>query len=186
MTFTPPPPPRSTPPHWSHWIPVTPPPPTPPPPPIPFLKPMTPSPASLSPSLQWLLPSLLPLPPRFRSAPAPVSNLFPSTPTIFGGTRVPPRRSVPSQRARIGRVATNCPTVFCLWRTDVLTLTVPASLIAPARGRYFHFPSLPLCGTLPVSLLATLPWKASRAASIFPVITQDSAPKRRTCCVTAM
>ena len=78
------------------------------------------------------------------------------------GTRVPPRRSVPSQRARIGRVATNCTTVFCLRRTNVLTLMIPASFIAPARGRYCHFPSLPLRGILPVSFLATLPWKASR------------------------
>ena len=101
-------------------------------------------------------------------------------------TRVPPRRSVPSQRARIGRVTTNFATVFCLRRKNVLTLTIPASLIAPARRRYFHFLSLPLRGILPVSLLSTLPWKASRSASIFPVSTQDSAPKRRTCCVTAM
>ena len=54
----------------------------------------------------------------------------------FWGTRVPPRRSVPSQSPRIGRVATNCATVFCLWRTDVLALTIPASFVAPARGRY--------------------------------------------------
>ena len=102
------------------------------------------------------------------------------------GTRVPPRLTVPSQSARIGRVATNCATVLCLLRTDVLALTIPASFIAPARGRYCHFPSLPRRGSLPVSRLATLPWKASRAASIFPVSTQDSAPKRRTCCVTVI
>ena len=53
-------------------------------------------------------------------------------------------------------------------------------------GGYFHFLSLPLRGILPVSLLATLPWKASRAASIFPASTQDSSLKRRTCCVTAI
>ena len=102
------------------------------------------------------------------------------------GTRVPPRRSVPSQRARIGRFAKNCATVFCLRRTDVLALTIPASFVATVRGRYCHFLSLPRRGSLPVSHLATLPWKASRAASIFTVSTQDSAPKRRTCCVTAI
>ena len=41
-------------------------------------------------------------------------------------------------------------------------------------------------GCRPVSRLATLPWKASRADSISPVKTHDSAPKRRTCCVTAV
>ena len=45
----------------------------------------------------------------------------------------------------------------------------------PRRGRDGKWKYLPL---------ATLPWKASMAASIFPVCTQDSAPKRRTCCVT--
>ena len=72
------------------------------------------------------------------------------------GTRVPPRRSVPSQRARNGRVATNCATVFCLRRTDVLTLTIPAPFIAPARRGYFYFPSLPMRGIIPVILLANL------------------------------
>ena len=148
MTFTPLP--RSTPTHWSHWPPVT------PPPPIPFLNPITPSPALLWLSLQWLLLYVLLPPPRFRSSPAPVSSLFPSAPTIFGGPVYPPRRSVPSQRDIIGRVATNCATVFCLRRTDVLTLTIPASFIDPARGRYCHFPSLPLRGILPISLLTTL------------------------------
>ena len=172
-------PPRSIPPHWNHWPPVT------PPPPIPFPNPITPSPTSLFLSLQFLLLSFLPPPPRFRSSPAPASSLFRSVPTIFGGPVCPPRCSVPSQSDRIGRVATNCATVFCLRRTDVLALTIPAFFVAPARGRYCHFPSLPRRGSLPVSRLATLPWKASRAASIFTVSTQDSAPKRRNCCVTA-
>ena len=102
------------------------------------------------------------------------------------GTRAPPRRSVSSQSTRIGCVATNCAIVFCLRRTDVLALTIPASLVAPVRGRYSHFLSLPRRGIRPVSRLATLPWKASRAAYIFLVSTQVSAPKRRTCCVTAI
>ena len=41
-------------------------------------------------------------------------------------------------------------------------------------------------GMRPVSRRATLPWNASRAASILLVRTQVSAPKRRTCCVTAI
>ena len=101
MTFTSPP--RSTPPHWSHWPPVT-----PPPPPIPFLNPMTLSPASLSPSLQWLLSSLLPPPPRFRSATAPVSSLFRSAPTIFGGPVSPPVVPCPhrgTESAALQRIA---------------------------------------------------------------------------------
>ena len=54
------------------------------------------------------------------------------------------------------------------------------------QGEAEPLPSLPLRGDLPVSRLATLPWKASRAASIFLFRTQDSAPKRRTYCATAM
>ena len=102
------------------------------------------------------------------------------------GTRVPPRRSVPSHIPRIGRVAMNCATVFCLRRTDVLACTIPAYFVAPARGRSSHFPPLPRRGRRPVSRRATLPWNASRAASILLVRTQVSSPKRRTCCVTAI
>ena len=43
----------------------------------------------------------------------------------------------------------------------------PRPLLLPPGGGYCHFPSLPLRGILPVSLLATLPCKVSRAASIF-------------------
>ena len=50
------------------------------------------------------------------------------------GTRVPRRRSATSQSPRIGRVAMNCVTVFCLRRTDVLALMTPASLRTPTRG----------------------------------------------------
>ena len=50
-------------------------------------------------------------------------------------------------------------------------------------GRWFY-PSL--AGCLPGNRLVTLPWKASRADSIFLVRTHVSAPKRRTCCVTAV
>ena len=80
----------------------------------------------------------------------------------------------------------NCATIFCLRRTDVRARTIPASLVAPARGRYSHCPSLPRRGMRPVRRRATLPWNASRAASILLVGTQVSALKRRTCYVTAI
>ena len=170
------PPPRSIHPHWSHWPPVT------PPPPFPF--PILVSPSSFS-SLQLRLcvPLLLPL---FLSVPAPASILSRVAHTIVGGPVSPPRCSVTSQSPRIGRVAMNCATVFYLRRTDVRARTIPASLVAPARGRYIHFPSLPRRGMRPVRRGATLPWNASRAASILLVRTQVSALKRRTCCVTAI
>ena len=50
------------------------------------------------------------------------------------GTRVPRRRSTTSQSPRIGQVAMNCGTVFCLQRTNVLDLTTPASLVTPLQG----------------------------------------------------
>ena len=151
-------------------------------PPFPFHILVSPSSSS---SLQ-LLPCVPLLPPLFLSVPVPASSLSRVVPTIVGGPMSPPRRSVTSQSPRIGRVAMNCATVFCLWRTNVHAPTIPASLVAPARGRYIHFPSLPRRGMRPVSRRATLPWKASRAASILLVSTQVSAPKRRTCCVTAI
>ena len=157
-------PPRSIPPHWSHWPPVM------PPPPFPFPILMLPSPPSLLSSLQLLLCMFLPPPLLFRSAPAPASSQSRAVPTIFGGPRSPPRRSVSSQSTRIGRVATNCATVFCLRRINVLARTIPTSLVAPARGRYYHFPSLPWRGIRPVICLANLPCKASRAASIFTFV----------------
>ena len=49
------------------------------------------------------------------------------------GTRVPRRLSATSQSSRIGLVAINCATMFCLRRIDVLTLTTPTSFKAPAR-----------------------------------------------------
>ena len=49
------------------------------------------------------------------------------------GTRLPRRLLANSQSPRIGLVAINCATVFCLQRIDVLTLTTPASFRAPAR-----------------------------------------------------
>ena len=49
------------------------------------------------------------------------------------GTRVPHRLSATSQSPRIGLVAINCATVFCLRRMDVLTLTTPASFKSSAR-----------------------------------------------------
>ena len=162
MTFTPPP--RTPPPHWSHGLPV-------PPPLIPFLYPITLSLVSLSPSLQGLLPSLLHPPLHFCSVPAPVSSLFPSAPTIFGGPVSPPRRSVPSQRARIGRVATNCATVFFLRRTDVLTLTIPASFIAPARGEAKPLPVPPSARHSPRQPPSDPALEGVQAASIFPVST---------------
>ena len=119
--------------------------------------------------------------------------LFPRQPPVDPGLFPPslgdpctPPPPVPSQSPIIGRVAMNCATVFCLRRTDVRARTIPASLVAPARGRYIHCPSLPRRGMRPISRRATLPWKASRAASILLVRTQVSAPKRRTCCVTAI
>ena len=85
--FFTPSPPRSTPPHWSHWIPVTPPPPSPPP--IPCLTPMLPPlPAPLFPPPPCLLSP--PPSPRFLSSPVPVSSRFPSALTIVGGPVSPP------------------------------------------------------------------------------------------------
>ena len=48
-------------------------------------------------------------------------------------TCAPRRLSATSQSPRIGPVAVNCATVFCLRRIDVLTLTAPAFFKAPAR-----------------------------------------------------
>ena len=48
-------------------------------------------------------------------------------------THAPGRLTAPSHRSRIGRVAINCATVFCLQRIDVQIRTIPASFIAPAR-----------------------------------------------------
>ena len=181
MAFTPPLPPRSTPPHWSHWLPVTP----TLPPPIPFLNPITLSPASLLPYLQWLLLYLLPPPPRFRSAPAPVSSLFLSAPTIFGGPVSPPslraltegqnRLRCNELRDRILSPEDRWPhphdprVLYCSRQGEVLPLPVPPSAWKSPRQP----PSDP-------------DLEGVQGRSIFPVSTQDSAPKRRTCCVTAM
>ena len=51
------------------------------------------------------------------------------------GTRAPGRLTAAFHRSRIGRVAINCATVFCLRRIDVQICTIPASFIAPARDR---------------------------------------------------
>ena len=48
-------------------------------------------------------------------------------------TRAPGRRVDFSHRSRIGRVAINCATVFCLRRIDVRIRTIIASFIAPAN-----------------------------------------------------
>ena len=78
------PPPRSIPPHWSHWPPVT------PPPPFPFLILMSPS--SLLSYLQLhpyvCLPP--PPPPLVLAAPAPASSRSRAVPTIVGGPMPPP------------------------------------------------------------------------------------------------
>ena len=47
------------------------------------------------------------------------------------GTRAPGRQIAFSHRSRIGRVAINCATVFCLQRIEVQILMIPASFIAP-------------------------------------------------------
>ena len=49
------------------------------------------------------------------------------------GTCVPGCLSATSHRPRIGRVAINCATVFCLRMIDVLIRTTPASFITPSR-----------------------------------------------------
>ena len=49
------------------------------------------------------------------------------------GTRAPGRLTAPSHRPRIGCVAINCVTVFCLRRIDVQIRSIPASFIAPSR-----------------------------------------------------
>ena len=46
-------------------------------------------------------------------------------------TRAPPCCVAPSQRARSGRVAIYCETVFCLLFIDVLTSVSPASFMDP-------------------------------------------------------
>ena len=48
-------------------------------------------------------------------------------------TRVPGCLVAFSHRTRIGRVAINCATVFCLLMIDVRTRTIPASFVAPAN-----------------------------------------------------
>ena len=61
---------------------------------------------------------------------------FPSIPVCSHhrlGTRAPGRLTSPSHRSRIGCVAINCATVFCLRRIAVQIRTIPASFIAPAR-----------------------------------------------------
>ena len=60
---------------------------------------------------------------------------FQSTPVCshhLQATRAPCRLVEFSHRSRIGRVAINCATVFCLRRIDVQIQTIPASFIAPA------------------------------------------------------
>ena len=47
------------------------------------------------------------------------------------GTRDPGRLFAFSHRSRIGRVAINCATVFCLRRIEVQIRTIPASFIDP-------------------------------------------------------
>ena len=51
------------------------------------------------------------------------------------GTRATGRLIAFSHRSRIGRVAINCATVFCLQRNEVRILIIPAPFIAPASDR---------------------------------------------------
>ena len=111
---------------------------------IPFLDPITPSPASLLSSLQFLLLSFLPPPPRFRSSPGPASSLFRSAPPIFGGYVPPPplfRPLTESQnRPRCNELRDRilspedrctCPhnpcVLYCSRQGEVLPLPVPTS-----------------------------------------------------------
>ena len=101
-------------------------------------------------------------------------------------TRAPGRRVAFSHRSRIGRVAMNCTTVFCIRRIDVLIPTIPVSFIIPANYRYIQRPSFLCRGCLPVIFLATLDWKLSRAFSICAVNTHVSDPNSKTAWVTSI
>ena len=50
------------------------------------------------------------------------------------GTRAPGRLTAFLHRSRIGRVAINCATVFCLRRIEVRILRIPVSFIAPTSN----------------------------------------------------
>ena len=100
-------------------------------------------------------------------------------------TRAPGRRLACSHRFRIGRIAMNCTTVFCLRIIGVLIPTIPISFITPANGGYTQLPYFLHRGCLPVIFLAILDWKLSRAFSILAVNTHVSDPKSNTTWVTA-
>ena len=70
------------------------------------------------------------------------------------GTRVPRRLSATSHSSRIGLVAINCTTVFCLQRIDVLTLMTPDLLEPPPeRGKTIFHRSLDGAAVLSAALL---------------------------------
>ena len=101
-------------------------------------------------------------------------------------TRASGRRVACLHRSRIGRVATNCATIFYLRRIEVLIPTIPVSFIIPANSGYIQLLSFLRHGCLSVILIATLDWKLSRAFSIRDINTHVSDPKIKTAWVTAM